>query len=192
MTEIMGIKPNQQRHWDEVFAKNPEFFGKRPSYFAQRSLDVLQRTGVRSLLELGCGQGRDIKKPLPFPDNSFDACYSHMLLCMELTTAEMEFLLLETHRILKPGGLMLYSVRNSFDKQYQSGTHLSEEMYEIGGFVIHFFSEEKVRDLATGYEILKIDRMEEGSLPRDLFVVSLKKLAGALSNNDQDGGLLRA
>lgn len=213
-------KTEQKLHWEEVFAREPAFFGEGPSDFARISLDLFRKEGVRSVLELGCGQGRDtflfarngfevtaldysetaisavkekaienglssrihartcnVKEPLPFPDDSFDCCYSHMLLCMELSTAEIAFILREIHRVLRPGSLAAYSVRSNFDKHYRTGTHLGEDIYEIDGFVVHFFSEEKIRKLAKGYEILEIDRMEEGSLPRDLYLVTMKKAA---------------
>ena len=120
----------------------------------------------------------DLRQPLPFPDASVDVCFSHMLLCMELSTAEIAFVLREIHRVLRPGGLNLYSVRSTFDKHYRTGIPRGEDLYQVGGFVVHFFSEEKIRRLATGYEVVEIARMEEGSLPRDLFVVSLRKVAG--------------
>jgi SAM-dependent methyltransferase len=117
----------------------------------------------------------DVRQPLPFPDNSFDACYCHMLLCMELSTGEISFIIGEIHRVLRPGGIVLYSVRSNFDKHYRTGIRLREEIYEIGGFAVHFFTEEKIRNLAKGYEILAIDRIQEGSLPRDLFCVTLRR-----------------
>lgn len=96
---------------------------------------------------------------------------------MELSTAEIAYLLRETHRILKPEGLAVYSVRSSFDKHYQTGSHLGEDIYEIGDFVVHFFTEGKVRQLAKGYEILNVERMQKGSLPRELFCVTMKKIS---------------
>ena len=208
----------QKGHWDKTYSGDPTFFGDGASEFARTALNRFKGAAVRSVLELGCGQGRDtllfakegfhataldysgaglrklresatdlgvsdridtrsfdVRKPLPFPDGSFDACYSHMLLCMELSTAELRFLLGEVRRVLKTGGLELYSVRNTFDPHHGAGIHKSEEMYDIGGFVVHFFSEEKVRSLATGYELLELRRMQEGTLPRELFGVVLRK-----------------
>ena len=117
----------------------------------------------------------DARKSLPFDDETFDACYSHMLYCMALTTAELEFLSDEIRRVLKPKGLNIYTVRNTKDPHFQTGIHQGEEIYEIGGFVIHFFSKEKVEHLAKGFEIVSIDEFEEGTLPRRLFRVTLKK-----------------
>jgi hypothetical protein len=48
-------------------------------------------------------------------------------------------------------------------------------MYEIGGFVIHFFDKEKVGHLAKGFEIVRLDEFEEGTLPKRLFRVTLRK-----------------
>jgi len=37
-------------------------------------------------------------------------------------------------------------------------------MYEIsGGFIVHFFSRDKVEHLARGFEIVSIDEFEEGT-----------------------------
>lgn len=136
---------------------------------------IREKTAAAGLSSLVVAQTSDVRQPLPFPDASFDACYSHMLLCMELSTAEIALILGEIHRVLRPGGLACYSVRSCFDKHYRAGRHLREDIYEIEGFVVHFFTEEKIRKLAKGYEILGIERREEGSLPRDLLCVTLRK-----------------
>jgi SAM-dependent methyltransferase len=117
----------------------------------------------------------DARNPLPFEDASFDACYSHMLFCMALTTAELQFLSDEIRRVLRPGGLNIYTVRHTGDDHYRAGIHRGEDMYEMGGFIVHFFSREKVELLANGYEIVSIDEFEEGGLPRKLFRVTLRK-----------------
>lgn len=48
-------------------------------------------------------------------------------------------------------------------------------MYEVGGFIVHFFNLGKVEYLAKGYEIVSVDEFEEGKLPRKLFRVTLRK-----------------
>ncbi|MCQ1536563.1 class I SAM-dependent methyltransferase [Methanosarcina sp. KYL-1] len=118
----------------------------------------------------------DVRNPLPFEDSTFDACYSHMLYCMALTTEELEFLCSEVRRVLKPGGLNIYTARHTGDPHCGTGTHRGEDMYEIaGGFIVHFFSREKVEHLARGYASFKVEEFEEGELPRKLFMVTLQK-----------------
>lgn len=117
----------------------------------------------------------DVRNPLPFDDESFDACYSHMLFCMALTTAEFEYLSEETRRVLKPGGLNIYTVRNTNDVHFGTGIYRGEDMHEVGGFIVHFFSREKVEHLAQGYEMVEVEEFEEGELPKKLFMVVLRK-----------------
>jgi SAM-dependent methyltransferase len=117
----------------------------------------------------------DVRDLLPFEDESFDGCYSHMLYCMALTMAELEFLSSEVRRVLRPNGLNIYTVRHTDDPDYGTGIHRSEDMYEVGGFIVHFFNRGKVQRLAKGYKIVSIDEFEEGRLPRKLFRVTLRK-----------------
>ncbi len=117
----------------------------------------------------------DVRERLLFTDESFDACYSHMLYCMALTTAELEPLSREVWRVLKPGGLNVFTVRHTEDAHCGTGIHRGEEMWEVGGFIVHFFNREKVVHLARGFEIVSIDDFEEGGLPRKLWRVTLRK-----------------
>ena len=117
----------------------------------------------------------DVRVVLPFADESMDGCYSHMLYCMALTTSELEFLSREVRRVLRPKGLHIYTVRHTRDSHFGKGIHRGGDMYEVDGFIVHFFSKEKVERLAEGFEILGIDELEEGELPRKLFLVTLRK-----------------
>jgi SAM-dependent methyltransferase len=162
--------------------------GRDTIFFAQNGFQVhvldYCESGIEAITQKSKGLGvsksitaacHDARKPLPFDDETFDACYSHMLYCMALTTAELEFLSDEIRRVLKPNGLNIYTVRNTKDPHFQTGIHQGEEIYEIGGFVIHFFSKEKVGHLAKGFEIVRLDEFEEGTLPKRLFRVTLRK-----------------
>ena len=117
----------------------------------------------------------DVRKKLPFKDSSVEACFSHMLYCMALTTMELKFLNSEICRILKPEGMNVYTVRHTGDGDYKNGTHISEDLYENDGFIVHFFSEEKVKKITDGFNIIDIEKFEEGKFPRKLFRVILKK-----------------
>lgn len=118
---------------------------------------------------------QDVRERLLFTDEFFDACYSHMLYCMALTTAELDRLSREVWRVLKPGGLNIFTVRHTGDAHCGTGIHRGEEMWEVGGFIVHFFNREKVVHLARGFEIVSIDDFEEGGLPRKLWRVTLRK-----------------
>ena len=118
----------------------------------------------------------DVRHPLPFANEVLDACYSHMLFNMALTTEELRFLSREIRRVLKPGGLCVYTARNTADAHYGAGVHRGEDMYETDGFVVHFFSREKVEALAAGFSLVDIAECEEGALPRRLFRVTLLKV----------------
>ena len=117
----------------------------------------------------------DIRKKLPFEDESVDACFSHMLYCMALTSLEIESLNNEIFRILKPGGINIYTVRHINDGDYKKGIHRGEDLYENDGFIVHFFSKEKVKSYLKGFQNIIIENFEEGKFPRQLYFVCNKK-----------------
>ena len=117
----------------------------------------------------------DVREKLPFKDNSVDACYSHMLYCMALTIADLQKLNNEIHRILKPNGLNIYTVRHTNDGDYKNGKHIGEDLYENDGFIVHYFSEEKVNSLLNGFKNIALEKFEEGTFPRKLFFVVNEK-----------------
>ena len=117
----------------------------------------------------------DIRKTLPFKNISIDACFSHMLYCMALSISDLKNLNKEVFRILKPGGINIFTVRHTEDGDYKRGTHRGEDLYENDGFIVHFFSKEKVNSLLNGFQNLKLENFEEGKFPRKLFFVCNKK-----------------
>jgi SAM-dependent methyltransferase len=111
----------------------------------------------------------DVRRPLPMADASTDAVFAHMLLCMALSTEEIFALVAEIRRVLRPGGIFVYTVRHTGDAHYQAGTAHGDDIYEHGGFAVHFFPPRLVDDLAEGWKLQEIHAFEEGELPRRLW-----------------------
>ena len=163
--------------------------GRDTIYFAKNSIHVValdysqsgieainQKAKKNSLSNFITTNFFDVRKKLPFEDNSVEACYSHMLYCMALTTSELENLNNEIYRVLKPNAINIYTVRHTKDGDYKNGIHRGEDLYEKDGFIVHFFSEKKVKSLLKGFKNISIDLFEEGSFPRKLFFVCNKKI----------------
>ena len=188
-----AVKAAEQFEWEgkRAILELGSGQGRDTLFFASRGFQVTAadyaQAAVESIVSKAQGAGlgklitavrQDVRERLQFPDESFDACYSHMLFCMALTTTELERLSREIWRILRPGGLNVYTVRHKGDAHYGTGIHHGEDMWEVGGFIVHFFNREKVIHLAKGFEIVSIDEFEEGGLPRKLFRVTLRKEEG--------------
>jgi ubiquinone/menaquinone biosynthesis C-methylase UbiE len=216
---MQGSK-GQKQQWDETY-KSKEFFGSEPSELGVKALEIFKNRGMRKVLELGCGQGRDTwhflkngfevialdysetgicymrdrakeqgleqavvlqvhdaRKGIPLPDASMDAVFSHMFFTMEITEREIAYIMKECLRVLRQGGLNIYSVRNLKDPHYGKFTHKGEEMYENPmGFVVHFFDEAKIVRLSEGYVIEGISEFDDTSPPfiKKLYQVTMRK-----------------
>ncbi|UGY95038.1 class I SAM-dependent methyltransferase [Streptomyces gobiensis] len=114
----------------------------------------------------------DVRTPLPLDDHSVDAVFAHMLLCMALSTAEIHAAVAEIGRVLRPGGTFVYTVRHTGDAHYGSGTAHGDDIYEHGGFAVHFFDRALVDSLARGWRLDEVHAFEEGELPRRLWRVT--------------------
>jgi SAM-dependent methyltransferase len=144
--------------------------------YVPRALDaIVDEAMVADLAELLTRVCYDAREPLPFDDSSVDASYSHMLFCMALTVAELEGLAAELHRVVRPGGLVVYTVRHTGDAHYGTGVPRGEDMYEHGGFIVHFFRRDLVERLANGFELLEVTDFSEGDLPRRLWRVTMRR-----------------
>jgi len=157
------------------------FFAKNSIYvealdYSKTSIENIKKKSVKlNLNKFIKLKFFDVRKKLPFKDNSIQGCFSHMLYCMALSNSDLENLNNEICRVLKPGGINVYTVRNTDDGDYKNGTHIGEDLYENDGFIVHFFSKNKINHFSKGFEILDIKKFEEGKFPRKLFRVTLKK-----------------
>ena len=157
------------------FAKN-SIYVEALDYSQSGIKNINQKIKQNNLSNLIKTKIFDVRKTLPFKNNSIEGIYSHMLYCMALTTSDLESLNKEIHRILKPGGINIYTVRHTNDGDYKKGIHRGEDMYENDGFIVHFFSKNKIKSLLDGFINLETTSFEEGSFPRKLYFVVNKKL----------------
>jgi len=119
----------------------------------------------------------DVRAPLPLPDTSTDAVFAHMLLCMDLSTEQIHALVGEVSRVLRPGGVFVYTVRHTGDAHYGAGISHGDNIYEHGGFAVHFFTRELVTAIADGWTLVEIHDFEEGHLPRRLWRITQTRAA---------------
>ncbi|MEV4431066.1 class I SAM-dependent methyltransferase [Streptomyces sp. R-07] len=117
----------------------------------------------------------DVREPLPLADASVDGVFAHMLLCMALSTEEIHAVVDEVRRVLRPGGIFVYTVRHTGDAHYGAGTAHGDDIYEHGGFAVHFFPRPLVDTLAEGFTLDEVHAFEEGDLPRRLWRVTQTK-----------------
>ncbi len=69
---------------------------------------------------------------------------------MGFTDDELESLFKETNRILKNNGLLSFFVRNDKDIVYRIGTKITENLNDINGFQIRFFTKEDIKYFING------------------------------------------
>ena len=161
---------------DTIFFAQNSIYVEALDYSSLAIKVINQKTKKNNLSNYISTKVFDIRERLPFKDNSVEACFSHMLYCMALTKTDLEKLNNEICRILKPNGLNIYTVRHTNDGDYKKGIHRGEDLYENDGFIVHFFSEDKVKSLLKGFKNVNIEFFEEGSFPRKLFYIFNKKI----------------
>jgi len=173
INHILELGSGQGR--DSLFFAQTGFHVQALDYSCSGVESINKKANSLGLSQYLIAKNHDVRKPLPFKDETFDGCFSHMLYCMAFKTKELEFISNELHRVLKPGGLNIYTVRHTGDADYGIGIHRGEDLYETGGFIVHFFSKEKINQLSSGFKILNIENFEEGKFPRKLSRITLKK-----------------
>ncbi|WP_309228154.1 class I SAM-dependent methyltransferase [Streptomyces lunaelactis] len=150
-----------------------EGFMVRATDFSATGLDQLSAAAqAQGLAERVTTLVHDVRDPLLLPDASVDAVFAHMLLCMALSTSEIHTLVGEVRRVLRPGGVFVYTVRHTGDAHHGAGTDHGDDIWEHGGFAVHFFPRDLVDALAEGWVLEEVFAFEEGDLPRRLWRIT--------------------
>lgn len=187
----------QRRHWQATYRDHPGMYGEQPSAAAVHAASVFRAAGAVEVLELGAGHGRDA---LFFAHEGFNVqatdfsatALRHLrrsaraqgadgrvgtvehdvLLCMALSTEQIHAVLGEVRRVLRPGGAFVYTVRHTGDAHYRTGTDHGDDIFEHGGFAVHFFPRDLVDALADGWVLGEVHAFDEGDLPRRLWRIT--------------------
>jgi len=159
--------------------------GRDALFFARNGIRThvldFSATALRQLTDtaevLGLGDRiavteHDVRNPLPIATASVDAVFAHMLLCMALSTDTIRSIVDDVRRVLRPGGVFVYTVRHTGDAHYRRGISHGDDIYEHSGFAVHYFSRQLVDELAAGWELADVREFCEGELPRRLFCVT--------------------
>ena len=83
----------------------------------------------------------------------------------------------EVCRVLRPTDTFVYTVRHTGDAHYGAGIGHGGDIWEYGGFAVHFFPRRLVDELAEGWDPNEVLAFEEGELPRRLWRVTQRKAA---------------
>jgi ubiquinone/menaquinone biosynthesis C-methylase UbiE len=106
----------------------------------------------------------DASQGIPFGNRYFGAVYSHMFYNMRFTDEELKFLFKESSRVLKDSGLLYFSIRSDKDVLCNKGKKIDNNIYEINGFQIRFFSKPQISSFLSDYfEIKNITEDYEGA-----------------------------
>ncbi|MGY6025702.1 methyltransferase domain-containing protein [Streptomyces spinosirectus] len=152
---------------------------------ARWAAGAFRAAGARTVLVLGTGRDApfltragftvhtaELRDPLPLPDACVDAVFAPMVLCAALTRREIRAAVDEAGRVLRPRGLLVYTVRHTGDPHCRTGVHRGENIYEHGGVAVHFFDADLLHDLSRGWHVHGVQAFEEGELPYRLWRVT--------------------
>ncbi|MCI4373465.1 MAG: class I SAM-dependent methyltransferase [Thermoplasmata archaeon] len=198
--------------WDRTYREDPDFFGAGASSLARSSLGRLTReANGGSLLELGCGTGRDLcyfaqhgfevagcelspvaareanlrlsalREEVPprsrvtvqdalellevLPAGRTDVVYSNLFFNLEIDADRLRRMFRNVARVLRPGGLHLFTVRSTSDPWYGKGTRLGSDRFDpgTGGPPLRFFDEPSLRQLTEPeFEVDSLREHSEG------------------------------
>ncbi|GAA2107296.1 hypothetical protein GCM10009759_46240 [Kitasatospora saccharophila] len=89
---------------------------------------------------------------LPFPDGAVDA-----VTCFDVFShfTDPAAALAEIARVLRPGGQFMVNVFNTDDSECGRGELLFGTTYRYRGTVFHFYREDELRELLSGWKILE-------------------------------------
>lgn len=102
----------------------------------------------------------DLRNHLPFSDKSFDIVYAHLSLHYfekRITTQIFD----EIYRVLKPEGIFAFFTNSTQDPEYNTGTKIEPDFFEINGISKRYLSIDAAKEFAHKFEPLLLDNKGE-------------------------------
>jgi SAM-dependent methyltransferase len=90
------------------------------------------------------------------------AVYANLLLNMALSRTELRALVNEIRRVLRPGGLLIYTAWSTEDPGHGRGTDLGDGLSIQEGFAVRFFDRGLIDELADRWELGGVVAYSEG------------------------------
>jgi SAM-dependent methyltransferase len=119
--------------------------------FAALPDEIKQRVKVQTV---------DLREELPFDDASFDVIYAHLSLhYFDYETTVRLFG--EIQRVLKPGGVLAFFTDSVNDPEYNTGTKLEDDYFQIDQTAKRYFSVETARAFTRYFYVSLLDNHGE-------------------------------
>lgn len=163
--------------------------GRDSLYFARQGLSVqatdfsdaaveLLRRDARALelSERVTAALHDVRHPLPAADGRIGAVYAQRVLGMALSREELLSLMAEIRRVLRPGGVLVYTVLSTADGRQETGVEHGDDLYGDGlfgdfGIAERYFDRELIDSLAVGWDEHEVEGFADGTPERRLWRV---------------------
>jgi SAM-dependent methyltransferase len=138
-------------------------FSVHATDFSEAALDQLRHEAQREGLDDRVTAAlHDVRDPLPPADATVNAVFANLLLNMAFSPSELRSLVGETHRVLRPGGLLVYAVWSTDDPCSQHWRQLDDGLSMHDGFVGRFFAESLVAELGENWQLDDVTPYDEG------------------------------
>lgn len=98
----------------------------------------------------------DLREELPFDDVSFDIVYAHLSLHYfdyETTVRLFD----EIQRVLKPGGVLAFLTNSVHDPQYNTGSKIEDDYFQIGDKQKRYLSVDTARSFTKYFNVYLLD-----------------------------------
>lgn len=122
-------------------------------------------------------QKLDLRQALPFEDGSFEVVYAHLSLhYFDYETTVRLFG--EIHRVLKQGGVLAFFTNSTTDPEYDTGTKIETDYFQIDNAAKRYFSVESARAFTKYFDVTLLDDHGETYKDQDKGVHNLIRYIG--------------